>query len=95
MRRSAVILGMVVSLAAGASPAAGAGWSRPATLLTESCLGYCSPAPDVAVNRAGTVVALYRQDKGLRNFVRLGDVLEPPTRVDALGRRGQHRYRWR
>jgi hypothetical protein len=73
MRRSVVILGVVVSLAAGASPAAGAGWSRPAALLTESCLGFCSPAPDVAVNRAGTVVALYRQDKGLRNFVRLGD----------------------
>jgi hypothetical protein len=73
MRRSAVILGMVVSLAAGAAPAAGAGWSRPATLLTEPCAGYCSPAPDIAINRAGTVVALYRQDKGLRNFVRLGD----------------------
>jgi hypothetical protein len=64
---------LMVSLAAGAAPAAGAGWSRPATLLTEPCPGFCSPAPSAAVNRAGTVVALYRRDAGLRNFVRIGD----------------------
>jgi hypothetical protein len=73
MRHGAVVLGVVVSLAAGAAPAAAAGWSRPATLLTEPCpVGFCSPAPDVAINRHGTVIALYRRDEGLRNFVRIG-----------------------
>jgi hypothetical protein len=57
-----------------ATPAAAASWSRPALLHAERCdIGFCSPAPDVAINRHGTVVALYRREKDLRNFVRLGD----------------------
>jgi hypothetical protein len=63
-----------LALAAGATPAAAASWSRPALLLSEPCeTGYCSPAPDVAINRHGTVVALYRRDEGLRTLVRIGD----------------------
>src|SRR4051794_11847290 len=87
MRRNAMVFGLVVSLMAGASPAAGAGGSRPATLLTQPCAGYCSPAPEVAVNRAGTVVALYRQDKGFRNFVRIGDRRGRFGRAQALPKR--------
>ena len=85
MSRRVLLVLLVACLDLPAASAAAAGWSHPAVLLRERCPGaFCSPAPDVAVNRHGTVVALFRRDRGLRNFVRIGDRAGRFGRAQAL-----------
>jgi hypothetical protein len=69
-----LILTTLTLLALLATPAAAAGWTAPTLLNSERCpIGFCSPAPAVAVNGHGTVVATYRRERDLRVFLRVGD----------------------
>ncbi len=69
-----LILTTLTVLALAATPAAAAGWSAPTLLHSERCpVGFCSPAPAVAVSARGTVVATYRRESDLRVFLRIGD----------------------
>jgi hypothetical protein len=57
-----------------AAPAAAAGWSAPTTLQSRRCeIGFCSPAPAIAVSARGTVVTSYRRERDLRVLLRIGD----------------------
>lgn len=69
-----LILTTLTLLALAATPAAAAGWTAPTLLKSERCpVGFCSPAPAVAVSARGTVVATYRRENDLRVFLRVGD----------------------
>jgi hypothetical protein len=69
-----LILVTLTLLALAATPAAAAGWSTPTLLHAERCeVGFCSPAPAVAVSARGTVVVTYRRERDLRVFLRVGD----------------------
>jgi hypothetical protein len=69
-----LILTTLTLFALTATPAAAAGWTAPTLLNSERCeVGFCSPAPAVAVSARGTVVATYRRERDLRVFLRIGD----------------------
>jgi hypothetical protein len=69
-----LILATLMLCALAATPAAAAGWTTPTLLNSERCpVGFCSPAPAVAVSARGTVVTTYRRERDLRVFLRVGD----------------------
>jgi hypothetical protein len=80
-----LILATLTLLALGAAPAAAASWTAPTLLQSERCpIGFCSPAPAVAVSARGTVVATYRRESDLRVFLRIGDASGRFGRAQAL-----------